>query len=630
MSSWVIGIDLGGTKIELGLVNPDNEIVARHRIPTLPKQGVKSVVKRIHQSVKKLEKFLPVDAKLEGLGICSPGPVDHETGTLLDPPNLAGLHNAPLRDLLQQTLGIPVALEHDAKAAALGEYHYGIGQDANSMVYIVVGTGVGAAIINNGELLRGQHNSAGEIGHITLDEQGEQCSCGRVGCVETFLSGPWLEKRYHQLVAHNDITIHDVTARDVSQLAMSGDPCAQQVMIQAGEALGKAVSMTTMMLNIDLFVIGGSVAKAGDLIIEPARRKLDDHTYGSVGCGVKIVASDLDTDGPILGCAWLARNLPEIDIIVETKTPSFTLSESERKTLEDTEGIVFDIQRFSLHDGPGIRTNVFLKGCALRCKWCSNPESQSPQPQLMLSAKKCIRCGQHEDACQDNWSSFVQNDETISKYSPRTQTCPTEAVRWIGERRRAGDVFEEIRRDIPFYGDSGGLTLTGGEPTFQPRMAEALARLAKAENIPVAMETAGHTRWKIFDRLLPYLDLILYDVKHIDPFKHKQHTDISNDLILANLNKLAENSAPVRVRVPLIPGFNTCDVDMHIIAQHLVTINGLEKSVGLLPYHTFGHAKYRALSRDYEWTDQSTLADDEISQCTKIFESYGFSVTIGS
>ena len=163
--------------------------------------------------------------------ICSPGPVDHETGTLLDPPNLAGLHNAPLRQLLERELKIPVSLEHDAKAAALGEYHYGIGQGEASMVYIVVGTGVGAAIISDGQLVRGMHNTAGEIGHITLDRNGDLCSCGRKGCVETFLSGPWIERHYKTLTNQPNVS---VSARDVANLAMAGDPCAQKVMNQGG------------------------------------------------------------------------------------------------------------------------------------------------------------------------------------------------------------------------------------------------------------------------------------------------------------------------------------------------------------------------------------------------------------
>ena len=231
---------------------------------------------------------------------------------------------------------------------------------------------------------------------------------------------------------------------------------------------------------------------------------------------------------------------------------------------------------------------------------------------------------------KDSWQSFVQTRETTDKYAPRTNACPTGAVRWIGERRTAGDVMKAVRRDMPFYGENGGLTLTGGEPTFQPRMAEALARLAKAEGLSVTMETAGHTRWKIFDRLLPYLDLILFDVKHIDPVKHKQHTGIDNELILGNLAKLAENDAPVRVRIPLIPGFNADAVELHMIAQHLMRIDGLEKSVGLLPYHTLGRAKYQALGREYDWAEQGRLNDVDIQSFVSIFESYGIAVSIGS
>lgn len=626
MQDWVIGVDLGGTKIELGLVSPANQIVARHRIPTLPQQGPQRVVERIVESVHELEQSLPGDARVRALGICSPGPVDHETGTLMDPPNLAGLHNAPLRQLLEEQLKIPVSLEHDAKAAALGEYHYGVGRGEQSMVYIVIGTGVGGAIINNGELLRGLHNSAGEIGHITLDPNGEKCSCGRYGCVETYMSGPWLAKHYQHLA---DDEAEEVTAIDVAQRAIEGDPLAKVVVHRAGQALGRAIAMTAMMLNVDLFVIGGSVAKSRDLIIEPARRALADYAYRSVECGVKIVASDLDTDGPILGCAWLARQATRLSAQMSARPKPRSMSSIVREQLEQVEGVVFDVQRFSIHDGPGIRTNVFLKGCPLRCDWCANPESQSPQPQLALSAQQCITCGQFEDACKDHWGNIVQTQAIIDKFAPRTDLCPTHAIRWIGERRTAGDVMREVKRDATFYGEAGGLTITGGEPTFQPRMVEALARLAKADGLSVAIETAGHTRWKVFERLLPYLDLILFDLKHMDAAKHKAHTGIDNELILSNLCKLAENHAPVQVRVPLIPDFNANKADIIAIAEYVAALPLPEPSIGLLPYHTLGRAKYRALAREYPWADHQPLTDDDLNGYASIFESYGISVSIG-
>ena len=155
MNDWVVGVDLGGTKIEIDLVNSRNEIIGRRRIPTNPWEGPASVVERIAANVRELESLLPAGQRIAAMGICSPGPVDHETGTLIDPPNLAGLHHTPLRQMLSERLNIVVSLEHDAKAAGLGEYYYGAGRGEPSMVYVVVGTGVGGAIIAEGKLLRG-------------------------------------------------------------------------------------------------------------------------------------------------------------------------------------------------------------------------------------------------------------------------------------------------------------------------------------------------------------------------------------------------------------------------------------------------------------------------------------------
>jgi glucokinase len=233
--------------------------------------------------------------------------VDHVSGRLIDPPNLQGLHGAPLGPLLAQRLGLPVSVEHDAKAAALGEYHYGAGRGLRSMVYIVVGTGVGAAIIADGQLYRGVRNSAGEVGHITLDREGEQCSCGSRGCVETYLSGPWLARRYEREATAG--SVGTVSGEQVALLAEQGDPLAVRVMTQAGEALGVAVASTAMMLDIELYVVGGSVARAGDLILEPARRVIPSCSFRSVGSRVRLVATDLGVDGAILGCGWQARQL---------------------------------------------------------------------------------------------------------------------------------------------------------------------------------------------------------------------------------------------------------------------------------------------------------------------------------
>jgi glucokinase len=313
MSDWVVGVDMGATKTALGLISPDDNVVAYRRTPTNGHQGPQAVVERIAGCVAELEAEMPRQERIIALGICSPGPVDHESGMVIDPPNLPGLHHTPLRDMLAKRLNVPVSLEHDAKAAALGEFHYGAGQGEQSMVYIVVGTGLGAAIIIDGQLYRGMHNAAGEIGHTTLDRYGEPCFCGSRGCVETYASGPWLARRYRRALEQEGKGARlrgdpePITGERVAGLAEDGDPVAIQVMQAAGEALGLAIASMAMILNIDLYVVGGSVAKSGDLLLQPAREIVPQYSYQSVGSTVRIVVNELGEDGPILGCGWLAR-----------------------------------------------------------------------------------------------------------------------------------------------------------------------------------------------------------------------------------------------------------------------------------------------------------------------------------
>jgi pyruvate formate lyase activating enzyme len=288
-------------------------------------------------------------------------------------------------------------------------------------------------------------------------------------------------------------------------------------------------------------------------------------------------------------------------------------------SLEQVEGIVFDIQRYSVHDGPGLRTNVFLKGCPLRCQWCANPESQNMQPELALSAHSCMTCGQFETPCPVCWEQVGSAALRIEELGERPRVCPTGAIHWIGERRTAGAVMAEVRRDAPFYDRSGGLTLTGGEATMQPAFAEALLRLAQAEGIHTALETCGHTQWSVFAQLLPYLDLLLYDVKHVDSALHRRYTGLDNALILDNLRRIADLPAPkVIVRVPVIPGFNADETSLIAIAAFVLSLGRRVSEIDLLPYHTLGKAKYRALGRDYPWEDQPRLTDAEMLRLAEL------------
>jgi glucokinase len=309
MSNWVVGIDLGATKIALGLIDPTGRIVARCRTPTDAHEGLPAIVERIARCFAELERSLPEGKQVAALGICSPGPVDHRTGVVLDPPNLPELHNAPLRQALGERLDLLVNLEHDAKAAALGELYYGAGRGERSMVYIVIGTGVGAAIIIDGQLYRGMHNSAGEAGHITLDRYGELCSCGSQGCVETYVSGPGLARRYRRALERGGrkLPCGTITGELIARLARQGDALAMQVMTEAGKALGVAIASIAMILDIELYVVGSSVARAGDLLLEPARRTVPRYSFRSQSSRVRITTTELWDDGPILGCGWLAR-----------------------------------------------------------------------------------------------------------------------------------------------------------------------------------------------------------------------------------------------------------------------------------------------------------------------------------
>jgi pyruvate formate lyase activating enzyme len=292
-----------------------------------------------------------------------------------------------------------------------------------------------------------------------------------------------------------------------------------------------------------------------------------------------------------------------------TATESKTLSPSERVRLEQVEGVVFNVQRYSLHDGPGVRTNVFLKGCPLHCEWCANPESQAGSPQLALHANQCIDCGQFETACPIGWGRKVVGDGRPTKVEV--------------------DVMKEVLRDAPFYEDGGGMTLTGGEPTLQPLMAEALLRLAKAENIATAMETCGHTSWSVLKRLQPHSDWVLYDLKHLNNETHREFTGVGNELILSNLRRLAAVNAAVIVRVPLIPGFNATAESVKAIAEFVSKLEGQVRQIDLLPYHMYGRSKYEALGREYGWQDCEPPSENMLAEAVQCIKGYGLRVSVG-
>ncbi len=309
MTDYVVGIDLGATKIALGLIDPSDHITARDRLPTHTEAGPAQAVERIAASIERLAASLPPARRISAVGVCTPGPVDHQTGVIIDPPNLTGWRNVPFQQMLAQRLGVPVVLEHDAKAAALGEFHYGVGRGTRSMVYVVAGTGVGAAIIIDGQLYRGVHNFAGEVGQMTVDRHAPAYDTSVPGAVQEYIRGPALVREYTRLVTQNNpaAPVAELTGEDVAIAAAAGDSLAVAVLEQAGQVLGTAIGSMALILDIDFYVIGGSVIKSGDLLLNTARQTLPRFCLPSVAAHVRIEPAALGDDSPLLGCAYLAR-----------------------------------------------------------------------------------------------------------------------------------------------------------------------------------------------------------------------------------------------------------------------------------------------------------------------------------
>ena len=275
----------------------------------------------------------------------------------------------------------------------------------------------------------------------------------------------------------------------------------------------------------------------------------------------------------------------------------------------DATGLIFDIQRFSIHDGPGIRTTVFLKGCPLNCLWCHNPESQMNKPQLAFYAHKCIGCGRCLKACTHD--AIIAEEAHIDRErcvvcGACAKSCPSEALRLIGRIASVEEVTAVVIRDLPFYKTSaGGATISGGEPLFQYEFSLSLLRDFKANELHTAIETSGLASWERLQGLAEFADLFLYDLKVIDPEKHKALCGVDNTLILDNARRLAETGAEIVFRTPIVPGCNDSPDDIRMLGEFVLSLPG-SQSLELMPYHKIGSGKYEALGREYHLPDTET------------------------
>ncbi|MCX6019696.1 MAG: ROK family protein [Chloroflexi bacterium] len=297
-----VGVDLGASKIALGLVDESDALLDWGRMPTCAELGPEQAVQRIVDSIVAMERA--AGRRVDAVGVCSPGPVDHFNGVIVAPPNMPTWRNVPFRAMLQDALGRPVTLEHDAKASAIGEFHAGAGKalGARDLAFIIIGTGVGAAMIIDERVFRGRRDEAGEVGHVTIDRHGAPGSSGVLGCLESFTSGPSLERHYAALSGASG-----VTGEQIVHLANQGEPHASAVLDDAGDALAAGVGILAMVMDIDLFIIGGSVARAGERLLRPARAALPKYCYPHVAARITLAETALHETGAILGAAWQAR-----------------------------------------------------------------------------------------------------------------------------------------------------------------------------------------------------------------------------------------------------------------------------------------------------------------------------------
>jgi pyruvate formate lyase activating enzyme len=284
----------------------------------------------------------------------------------------------------------------------------------------------------------------------------------------------------------------------------------------------------------------------------------------------------------------------------------------------ESSGIITHIQGMSIHDGPGIRSTIFLKGCNMRCKWCHNPETFSLSSQLEWIKDKCINCLNCIDTCPTGALSSKAgivhlNRELCTNCFECIDTCYPEALKKIGHNRSVGSIYKEIQHDLPFIkNSSGGITISGGEPLFQYGFTYELLRYFKAHDIHTAIETNLSFPWHLYENLLTYVDLIIADIKILDNASHKEWTGISNNQILENIVKLDKTGKEYLLRTPVIPGVNNSKETIGEIGKFLSQLHNVKK-FELLPYHPLANSKYKNLGMNNPFTNKTAISEGELN-----------------
>jgi len=315
----VLAVDLGGTKIIAAIVSNEHKIMAKKYRPTLADKGPQPVINRIFSTVDQLLGQRNIDlSQLEGISIAAAGAIDYDRGLITLSPNLRGWRDIPLRDIVKEKYGVTTFLINDASAAALGEYHFGAGKGVDNLIYLTVSTGIGGGIIIDGKLYSGSCGSAGEIGHMTIDVNGPKCNCANIGCLEMLASGTAVAREAVRRIKQGENStlteivkgnIENITAEKVEVAARNGDSLASEVIAEAAAYLGVGLANLVNIFNPEMIIIGGGMAKAGDLLLNPTRQVVRERAFQVSAQAVCIVPAQLGEDSGILGAAIFAHQL---------------------------------------------------------------------------------------------------------------------------------------------------------------------------------------------------------------------------------------------------------------------------------------------------------------------------------
>jgi len=312
----VLAIDLGGTKIFTAIISNKGQVLAREYHLTLADEEPQSVINRILSAIDHLLSQRSIDlSQLYGISIAAAGAIDFDKGLITSSPHLPGWHDVPLRDIVKEKYKVNTFLINDASAAALGEHHFGAGRGVNNLILLTVGTGIGGGIIINGRLYSGASGSAGEIGHTTIDVNGPRCSCGNTGCLEALVSGAAVAKEAIKRIRQGERSslteivegkIENITTEKVSIAAQGGDSLASEVILKAATYLGVGLANAVNIFNPEMIIIGGGMAKMGDLLLNPARQVVRERAFQLSAQAVQIVPAQLGDDAGVLGAAVFA------------------------------------------------------------------------------------------------------------------------------------------------------------------------------------------------------------------------------------------------------------------------------------------------------------------------------------